>query len=462
MERPIPQGTQPHGRPTWRIQAFSWFARLQLRTATQLFRANVLVAAANFATSVLLARALDPDGRGELVNIILWPVLLSHFALAGVHMSLSRATAAKPTDAAKNYRAGLVAISLTSGLAIVLYGVAYLWSDQAKQAPHVLSGALFAALIIPFSAWNAFQIQMELGRHNLAYYNYGRASFAIGHLALVGILWFTAAELPNGYLFAFIATTMFAAVSTHVLIQHKLPTTDITGSTSPPLIDTFRTASPYALSAALITLATSADKITISLLFDARALGLYVVALGLAQVQSVFNEAVSPLFFARLAKKDRIDEVDPAWLGMRLRQTIIINGSIGLIMILTAPFLLPFIYGDAYSEATSLVMILVPAMCVRSMMRSFEEVLKGGNQPLSQSIAIITMTAVFASGAGIAAWAGTLYGVAFAQLIATLTGLGLVANAVARAASMRAANLLLPTAKDFSVLLSEAQGKVRR
>lgn len=437
---------------------------LQARSSGRLLSINVLNAGVIFATSVLLARVLTPDGRGDLANLILWPAFLSHIFLAGVHVFLSRATANRPEDAARNYRTGLMALTLACSLAVVVYGIGIFCAILFQGEKFDITATIIATLIIPLSAWNTMQIQMELGRHNLGAYNYGRASFAFAHFSLVAVFWFSHLRAPIDYLWAFIVAALFAAVSTHILI-HRALLRQPSGSTSEDtarLGETFRTAWPFGLSVALITLASTADKIVVNLFFDAYAMGVYVIALALSQVQSVVNEAVSPLFFARVAQKDRIDKIESDWLGMRLRQSIVINGSIGAGMVLIAPFLIPLVYGQVYVDSISIVILLAPAMCLRSMMRPFEEVLRGGNRPLSQSFAIMIMTGVFAVGAALAAWAGSLQGVVLSLFMASLTGLGLVVTAVSRESGLSLVKLILPSFNDVAILLSEIWRMIRR
>ncbi len=441
-----------------------WLYWLQLRSVSQLISGNILVSGLTFLTSIVLARALSPEGRGDLANFVLWPVLLSNIMLFGIHVSLSRATAIHPEDAIKNYYIGFISLLLACILASIAYS-GIVFTKVFYVSRFDTTALMIAALIIPFSAWNAFQIQMELGRSNFSLYIYGRVSFALAYLGSSLVLWCIHASKPTDYLWAFIVSTVFAALTTHIFIYHntfkysskqsKVLGFSKLGFSKLGFSKNFRAAWPFGLSVTMNMLASTADKIAISLFFDSLAMGLYVIAQALLQVQSVINEAISPLFFVRLAQKDQFDKIDLDWLGKRFRQSVIINGCIGLAMIFAAPTLIPLIYGNAYSDSIKIIIFLIPAMCLRNMMRPFEEALKGSNRPLIQSFSTISMICVFVAGTAVAARIQSLQGIAISLLLASSTGLILVVTSVSRKSGLSIKGLFFPSFKDFGKLMSE-------
>jgi O-antigen/teichoic acid export membrane protein len=430
---------------------------MKLPAVARLLQANVLLAAASFVTSVLLARTLEPEMRGVLANVILWPQFLSHIAMWGVPLYLSREMASRPEHAAAYYRQGYAALGVTTLVAIAIYcGLLWLGGVAVVSGSSLgLTGAMFAVLIIPFSAWNALQVQMELGRKSIGTYTFARGSFTAVHLVLVAGLVLAGSHDPETYLWAFIAAAVVAAVATHWLVNGALVKLSPVPAHGETVIQTFRASAPFALSIALIALSGSADRIAISLFFDAHALGVYVVALALSQVQSVVNEAISPLFFTSMAQKDHAAQTEPGWLAQRLRQSMLVNAAICAALIVAAPVLVPLIYGRAYEPALPIVTLLLPAMCARAMMRPFEEVLKGMNRPLSQSLAISAITGVFFAGAAVAAWFGSVLGVVAALLLASLTGLAIVAVLVSRACDIGLNQLLVPKLGDIVDLFAQ-------
>lgn len=445
-----------------------------LSAPLRLMGANVAVAGATLVTSVILARVLGPEGRGALANVVLWPTVLSHLALMGVPLHLSRLVAQQKSEAANWYRRGYGVIALTAAIATALWVAIDFatpsWPLSVAGSSPVTTTAFVAlgAAIIPFSMWNAFQIQMELGRGVIATYNFARTSFAFLHLSFIAVLWLAAQTGPGSYLAAFTFAAVVGSVASHVLISFHLPRGQFgpvqeracsedraSDAFDQPAIETLKRAWPFAVSTAALATMTMADRMLISLFFDARTMGIYVVAITMAQVQNVINESVAPLFFRLVAQHAALAAIDVDWLAKRLRQSVGLNVVIAVGLLVIAPVLLPLVFGQTYADAVAIVWILVPAIAFRSMMRSFEEVLKARNKPLSQAMALTIMLAVFAIGGAIAAYFSSAEGVALAFVAASLAGLMFVASAVAKHVEREAITILIPRPGDFLGLASE-------
>jgi O-antigen/teichoic acid export membrane protein len=439
----------------------------RLPSVARLLSMNVGVALATFLTSVLLARSLDPAGRGDLANIVLWPTFLAQIGLCGIPTYLARGIAQDPMRAAKLYQFGYRAMAISSVGTIVAYLCIVRFAGLSNTSALGWSMPLFAAVIIPFSAWNALQVQMELGRQGIGTYSWARASFAIAHFTLVAALWLFQARTAAHYLGAFVIAACFAAVSTHVVIKNSLVSVpgEMKGGdhtvAAETMTATFGAAWPFAVTTIVMAIAATADRIAVGSGFDSTTMGLYVIALALSQVQGVVNDAVSPLFFSRVAQNDQIANADQKWLGMRLRQAVLINASISASLLLAAPILIPAIYGNAYRDALQVIYLLVPAMCLRSMMQPFQEVLRGGNQPLSQSTAAVTMTGVFIVVAALAIWFHSIEGVAAALLISSFVGLIVMARSVGKASGLTLMQVVIPRPADAVGLLTEMRRLVR-
>jgi O-antigen/teichoic acid export membrane protein len=435
---------------------------------------NVAVAGVTLMTSLILARAMGPEGRGVLANAVLWPTVLSHLAVMGVPLYLSRIVAQQNSEAANWYRHGYVVLAVTAAIATTFWMAIDIltpsWPSAAggmklsSKTPFIALGAT----IIPFSMWNAFQIQMELGRGSIATYNFARMSFAFLYLASIALLWLTAQTAPVGYLAAFTFAAVVGSLASHLLISFRLKRNQVglvndrtssgervSHTLRQPILETLKRAWPFAISTAALAIMTMADRMLISLFFDAHTMGIYVVAIAMAQVQPVINESIAPLFFRLVAQHSSLGTIDVDLLAKRLRQSVGLNGLIAIGLLVIAPILLPLVFGRTFSDAVPIVWILVPAVAFRSMMRSFEEVLKARNKPLSQAAAMTIMLAVFAIGGPIAAYFKSTEGVALAYVASSFAGFAFVTTAVAKHLKQEAIAVLIPLPSDFAGLASE-------
>lgn len=437
----------------------------RLPAAFRLLGVNIVLAVATLLTSVILARALEPEGRGVLATAIVWPMMLSHLALMGLHLHLGRAAGQSRYPVGVLYKHGFGAIGLTVATVTTVWIAADLATPRwpvTEDLGRYWIYLLLCASIIPCSAWNAFQVQVELGRGAFATYNFARTSFAIIHLMLIGVFWLAGLTEPLYFLACFAVAAALASLFSNVIIMTtgaaRCRSPSIGGSGAPQtlsLASTYRAAWPFAVSTATVTFMAVADRLLISLFFDAHTMGLYVIAIAITQIQGLVNEAVSPLFYTRLAPNATFQVTDLSWLALRTRQTVAINFAIAGGLMLVAPILLPLIFGGAYVAAMVFLTILVPAVALRSMMRPFEEILKGGNKPLDQAATLVAMFAVFAACGVVAVLYDTPQGVAFALVLANFSGLTLLVRRVSAHTGLGVRQLLLPRPNDIVKLAAE-------
>lgn len=428
---------------------------------------NIALAVANFLISILLARALSPTGRGDLAAALVWPTVISHLALMGIHLQIGRMIGRASHRARNYYRHAF----FSAGLFVALSSLAWIVVNLTLPVPGISGDLVLIAVttgIILFSAMNAMQITIELGRNSIGTYNLCRIAFTgFYSLSVLGLFFWGYNSYPV-FLVAFAGATVFAAVTAQIVIRRSIGRLERTASASAAidqvsqtplslrLTDTVRDAWPFALSTALLASATTADKVIVSSLFDAHTMGIYVIAMTMSQLQMVVNEAISPLFFVRAGAHTKIENIDFGWLSQRTRQSIIINLSICIGLTATLPVMLPLFFGSAYSESLILAAMLIPAVGVRSMMRPFEEVLKGGGRAHSQSRAILLMLLVFVGGSLYAAHLGSVLGVAVAMLVSSVAGLIFVVVSVADQFSKSPHHFILPRSSDFGMLLHSA------
>jgi len=424
--------------------------------------ANVLIAALAFLTSVAQARALDPTGRGELAIFLLWPGIVAHLSMMGTHLYLARESGRNPTNVRRHYRLGyLILVTCCSVASLVWIGIC-LMTPVLGSDPSI-AVILLTALIIPLSAWNAMQVQIELGRSSFATYNLARIGFSVVYALLIVALITANLRSVIAFLAAFTVAAGISAIAAQLLIGRSIVHAAIPQAIqrTPTLTQLWDGAWPYAVSTALLAVSSMVDRMVISTFFDVRSMGLYVVAIAMSQLQSVINEAISPLFFARSGQATAMATMDREWLYRRLRQTVIINATISVLLLAAVPVLLPLIFGEAYSGAMLIALLLVPAAGLRSMMRPFEEVLKGSGQANSQSVAIFTMMGVFLAGSLVAILNGGVPGVAGAMILAALAGLLTVAGRLSRILAVPMGALLVPRLDDLLALRFDIQRFVR-
>lgn len=416
---------------------------------------NIWVTVLALLTSIAIARALGPEGRGAVAEFTLWVMTIAQVALLGVHMQLSRDAAKPYNDARSVYRQGMVIFPLLALIALGLYLLLIsFFPDVLGMTPTALNLSI-AGVTVLFSMWNAAQIQIENGRSEIITFSRSKIAFAILNAAIALLLWLQGENRVEAYAYGFAASAALSTFYTQFLIVRGLPETtnssqDPSWTSSKRLIQRSIGFSGAITIAAIVA---QIDKIAVSLAFNNYVMGIYVVAFSLSQIQTLINQTISPLLFARSAQMYSLDdEGGSAEVSTVLRQAFLMNILACLIAVSLAPFLVPLLFGDAFRPAIPLIMILIPALGVKHSIRPYEDVLRGGNRPMSQTYASLLLSAVFIIGVIPAAMSGSLVGIGFAMMAASLSGLILAVFLLAKHMKRPFSSLILPRLSDIRTM----------
>jgi O-antigen/teichoic acid export membrane protein len=151
------------------------------------------------------------------------------------------------------------------------------------------------------------------------------------------------------------------------------------------------------------------DQVVVAPLSDLTQLGLYVVAVNVAEILLIVVNAVHDVTFAADAASN---DNTRAYSTSRLATAATV--VIGLVMAATAPFLVPLLFGEAFRSSVSLVWILLGSIIVLVPGSVAGALLVARGHPQLRSVslvlgaivnAIVLVVAVPSSGAVGAAWA---------------------------------------------------------
>ncbi len=192
-----------------------------LGPSVNLLQLNGAIAVAGLLTSVALARALGPEARGVLAIMMLWPISIANVGLLGTHLYLSRQAAKEPRDAGDLYSLGRKAaifLSVPSMLALVLV----VWLSPLRNTYDQIT-LLLALIIIPFSMWNAIQVQVELGRNNIRNLAVARGGFTGFYLIVVLLLWAGGIHTADMFLAGVLLVAAVSPIIAAWVISRSLP-----------------------------------------------------------------------------------------------------------------------------------------------------------------------------------------------------------------------------------------------
>lgn len=378
--------------------------------------------ACGVATGVLVARFLTPAQRGELTVLAYYPTLMNSVFTIGTTYALTFVLASKREGTLNLVGAGIV-VAYLLGLAatLIFAGLVHLILPErvADLTETIRAVCWFSPGIV---IWPILQAIL-LGENRIA------AATLIGTMppvlyltAVCVLIWMDALSPFRAEISALMAQAMAALVGTVTLILCARPKLQELYQ-NVKLIT--RQARRFSISHAAELLMNNIDLYLLTMAQSRYAIGLYSVAASFAAPLFLLAEPIAQLSFQEVSREG--GQADKSRLAYRrsLGGAIAIAGGVGFILAL-GPFLLVQVYGSEYREASLLVLILAPAMGLKSLFKTMDVTARAKGQR-NVGAKCTAIYAVVLTGAVLAAPADqSLWWFLTAQLVAA----GLAAGAL--------------------------------
>ena len=316
---------------------------------------NAAILLCGLATGVLSARLLAPEGRGALAAVLFWPHLIT--SLAPLSLPAAVISRRARPDAAP---ARVAATAAWLALALSTLGALGGW----LALPFLLRGSAAAPLaqlyLLAFVPFNFLALALlALDQGDMRFFRYNLTRLLPSGIYLVGMLVLWALDAASLAAFVWASWLGTALTALARLYQNRKAL-----CARPALSEARRLLAFGARlhgAALLAVLLAVADRFVVVTFWDDTSLGLYVVALtlataGLNLVTSAFNILLLPrLAQARdVAAQRRI-------MGETLRYVSLLLSVGTAVLLVLCPWLLPFLFGDAYAGAIGLCLVLLLA-----------------------------------------------------------------------------------------------------
>jgi O-antigen/teichoic acid export membrane protein len=154
-------------------------------------------------TGVVTARVLGPAARGELVTVMLWPIILSNLGLMGCNWALAREVAKDPKREA-DQACGAAAVSLTAASIYFLLGYFLIPRVMPLDRSYLVPLARSCLFLIPLDIFSQILLGIEHGRMRWRRYNFVRASFYIFYLISICFIWAARRVQVRWFVWAFL------------------------------------------------------------------------------------------------------------------------------------------------------------------------------------------------------------------------------------------------------------------
>jgi O-antigen/teichoic acid export membrane protein len=359
---------------------------------------------------MLAARLLGAEGRGELAAAQAWPLFLATLGSFGLTEAIAYFGARSPSRARAALATGLL-LAVPFILVAVVAGAWLLPRLLRGQTMEVQQVATLCLALVPLLMLSAAPSQALRGVGRYRAWNVLRLVTPLAWLVTLVAVRGTDYATVHTLALAFIGATALAALVTHLHAWWTLagPAAPERSLVRPMLAysaPTMAATIPHWLNLRL-------DQLIVIALLDARALGLYVVAVA-------WSSAAHPL--AAVVAHNAVPALAGAkdtWLRARLVYRAGAVAAIGtsVLLLVATPTLLPLIFGVEFRSAVPVALVMVLAGAVEAINAVGAECLRGVGRPRAVLLAEGAGLAVTAVALPVLVLLGGIIGAACASLL---------------------------------------------
>lgn len=391
-------------------------------------------AAASLVTTVMVARALGPRGRGEVTYIVSLSGLLALIATAGMAAMMLRALQLRHSHARDLYSD---ALDIGAAWCVLLVGglgvTAIVVPDRRPEL--VVTALAVVAQVGQLSLANAATLDNRVWAVTWTSL-VGVGGYALGTVAQVALG--TTSVLSN--LSLWISTTTISAVLLAWSCQPRF------SRRRPHAFGWFwpRTLRATVASAAVLAV-WRADVLLVRIMRGFGELGQYSVAVGAAEILAVLGTGLTSALLPNLAH-DASDAIDQVCRVTRLTLAALLCASV--VLALVAPVAIPVVFGGGYRHSIAAFVLLLPGVaCFVAHAPLFHWVTSHGGTPVLTRIALGAVGFNIVSDLAALRW----FGFTAAAVVSTITYAGLLVGCLAvfcTTAGVPASRVLVPERRD--------------
>jgi O-antigen/teichoic acid export membrane protein len=343
---------------------------------------NLSITLINALGGILTARMLAPTGRGELATAIVWAALLGTIASLGLPQALIYFAAQSPKFCKDLFFAAMTLLVFQS---IVICLVGYLLAQllfDASQGTASLAVKLYLGSI-PMSLATTYLATIAQGTQKFRLSNSIRLCSAIAYILAIFLAFGLKSSSSISLISLLLATQFITTTGSFVAYAVSLP---INLSLNTILVKDLL---KYGLKSYIGSLSwmTNAriDQFIMSLFLTSGDIGLYAVGVSYATLLFPLSGAFANTLFPQVARLSA-NKARQAILHT-LKINLFISVTLALLMILSAPVLIPLVFGAKFSLSVLPAIILVPGTVILGCNYILSDGLRGLGVPAHVSLA---------------------------------------------------------------------------
>jgi O-antigen/teichoic acid export membrane protein len=332
------------------------------RNIKLVFSTNALMLSAGVVTSLLSAWALGPAGRGDLIIVLMWPAIFSMVAQIGLPSAYRFWTAKRPECVSALFSNAVI---FTLVMGVITLGVAELMIPLliGHRSEEVVRLARIYLLVIPILMLTDLLRGLLEGARRFTWVGILRLILFGVQLGSYVVLW-----LIGRLTVASACYTMVAAVGASLLLSFVAVWHELRPQWRPKLSE-LGTTLRYGIRdyPGVLTEFVNwrLDLMMLVGVASSSSVGLYAVALRLADITSTLASSVGDALMPEVAAAKKADEATRA-VTRSLRLTLAAHLLILVPLWIAAPYILRFAYGVDFLPVTNVLRLLMVASVVWS------------------------------------------------------------------------------------------------
>ncbi len=346
-----------------------------LKDISSVFASNILAIVSALLIDIVLSRQLGPEGRGLYASILVVPLIVTSFVMLGIRRSAVYHLGKKIFDADRTVSGILSLLIITSILAVLISGIAFLIL-LPKGLTWIM--AILALMSIPVKLILVYSGGIYIGNED-----FKRSNLQVWLplvYDLLGILLFVALlkwSVSGALLALFLANLLVSVMS----LRYLSKAFKITISWDKEVISGLaKIGITYAVAVVIMQLNYRVDILLLQELSTMKEVGYYSLGVAISDKLWQLPSAIGLVVMSRSANVEDTGRLDRD-VAKLVRVSFLIVLLSAVVLWVLIPYLLPLFYGIKFAPSIGVVRLMLPGIIMFVIVRILSGRFAGSGQP---------------------------------------------------------------------------------
>lgn len=340
------------------------------------FITRVFFLGGSFIVSIILARLLGPEAKGQVTALFIIPILVINLADLGVRQASAYYIGQKKYTVQEVLSSALLLWGIASSLSMIVVFAYYLLPGTSNYSVLMM---IIGAAYVPLKVFVAYMNGIFQGQQMISVMNRKVVIDFSVHIVLVVLLvWIF--NLGAVGAAAAKVLTVFAVIFYSIRVVSKQADFKMRYIKGVPQ-DLFKTGIVFAIAVFVLELNYKVDIVFLENMVPASELGIYSVGVTLAELVWQLPQAIAVVLFTRSANSLSNEEASNRSAKLlRITWIPLVIGSV--VFWFLAPLFVQIVYGAPYADASGVIRILLPGIVLMVLFQILNADLSGRGNPL--------------------------------------------------------------------------------